>query len=88
MRIEKGMLDNCCNLAAKSAFILGKDHLRHNMLSGRVAYLRFHVKQRARYEAPYFWGCCCSAVCRPLTRLSSLLSRIISSLFLLFLIFF
>lgn len=31
VRIEKGTLDNCCNLAAKSAFILGKDHLRGTM---------------------------------------------------------
>lgn len=48
MQIEKGTLDNCSNLPAKSAFILHKDHLRHNMLSGQLACLSFHLKQRSR----------------------------------------
>lgn len=61
MQIEKDTLDNCSNLPAKSAFILHKDHLRHNMLSGQLACLSFHLKQRSSVRVLYF-GCCSALV--------------------------
>lgn len=42
MQNEKGMFDNYSNLQAKSLFMLHKDHLKTQMLSGQLVRLGFH----------------------------------------------